>query len=72
MLVRCSLLMVPRIVIPHPRPQLFYGSCIALVRLLLQALTGALRVAMHLGEGAFILHVTHVSKLFAVQCYIGG
>jgi len=53
------------------RPQLFGTSCVALALVCLQAVSGGLLIATHLSVYAFLFHVTNVSVLFAVQCYLG-
>lgn len=53
------------------RSHYFVASCIAFVLICSQAGTGALLIATHLSDVAFLLHVTNVSLLFATQCYIG-
>ncbi|MDQ0191052.1 heme A synthase [Alicyclobacillus cycloheptanicus] len=49
----------------------FIESCVVFVFVCLQAVTGALLIATHLSDIAFLLHVTNVSLLFATQCHLG-
>ncbi|MBX5436435.1 MAG: heme A synthase [Alicyclobacillaceae bacterium] len=53
------------------RPDLYRGSLWALGLVLAQAFSGAALVVSHLAVWAFVLHVTIVSFLFAVLCYLG-
>lgn len=53
------------------RPRLFKTSCTALALVCLQAVSGGLLIMTNLNMYAFLFHVTNVSILFAIQCYLG-
>jgi heme a synthase len=51
-------------------PHLYRAAVFAIVFVIMQAVSGMVLIATHLSLGAFLLHVTIVTCLFATMCYL--
>jgi len=56
--------------IRHIAPWLYRASIIAFVLVCMQAISGMLLIVTHLSMTAFLLHVSILSCLFAILCYL--
>jgi heme a synthase len=71
LILLCLRLLLGSFRVRRERPDLFKGSAAAITLVLLQGLSGGLLVYTHVATFAFMIHVSIVSCLFAVLCYLG-